>query len=214
MDKMIMRILSSIIICSFFTIFCSLTICSPVIAQDHGEHQRTETGSGHQASSEHKDARPEPVNKAESEHKHVHVQPADNSSNDPAQENLFESVILDEKLGAKIPLDLSFVNENGQAVKLSDLVDRPVLLQLVFYHCPQSCNFMMANLASILESVTFTPGKDYRIVTVSFDHEDTPAIAFFYSHDRAARIYDGADEVHKTALAKRILRSYQGVKAK
>jgi len=39
---------------------------------------------------------------------------------------------------------------------------------------------------------------------------DDTILAFFYSHDRAARIYDGADEVHKTSLAKRILRSYQG----
>ncbi len=39
---------------------------------------------------------------------------------------------------------------------------------------------------------------------------DDTILAFFYRHDRAARIYDGADEVHKTSLAKRILRSYQG----
>jgi len=39
---------------------------------------------------------------------------------------------------------------------------------------------------------------------------DDTILAFFYSHDRAARIYDGADEVHKTSLAKRILKSYQG----
>lgn len=38
---------------------------------------------------------------------------------------------------------------------------------------------------------------------------DDTILAFFYSHDRAARIYDGADEVHKTSLAKRILRSYK-----
>ncbi|MBF0234043.1 MAG: SCO family protein, partial [Desulfamplus sp.] len=159
----------------------------------HGEHQHIETGSEHnhdQSGQESKTDQPGQENRTDQtepkEHKHVHMDPAmdmsvksnsDPSKSSPAQENLFESVILDEKLGAKIPLDLSFIDENGQAVKLSDLVDRPVLLQLVFYHCPQSCNFMMANLASILESVTFTPGKDYRIVTVSFDHEDTPAIA-------------------------------------
>lgn len=43
---------------------------------------------------------------------------------------------------------------------------------------------------------------------------DDTILAFFYSHERAARIYDGADEVHKTALAKRILKSYQGKSAK
>ena len=38
---------------------------------------------------------------------------------------------------------------------------------------------------------------------------DDTILAYFYRHERAARIYDGADEVHKTSLAKRILRSYE-----
>jgi len=37
---------------------------------------------------------------------------------------------------------------------------------------------------------------------------DDTILAWFYRHERAARIYDGADEVHKTSLAKRILRTY------
>ena len=39
---------------------------------------------------------------------------------------------------------------------------------------------------------------------------DDTIIAYFYRHERAARIYDGADEVHKMAVAKRILRDYEG----
>ncbi len=93
------------------------------------------------------------------------------------EENLFKSVGLDEKLGKTVPLDISFTDENGFPITLSELVDRPTLLQLVFYHCPQTCNMMMANLAHTLPSVTFKPGKEYRVVTISFDHEDTPKIA-------------------------------------
>jgi alkylation response protein AidB-like acyl-CoA dehydrogenase len=33
-------------------------------------------------------------------------------------------------------------------------------------------------------------------------------LAYWYRHERAARIYDGADEVHKTSLGRRILRRY------
>ncbi len=93
------------------------------------------------------------------------------------EENLFKSVGLDEKLGETIPLDISFLDETGKPVTLAQLVDRPTLVQLVFYHCPQTCNMMMANLAHALPSVTFKPGTDYRVVTISFDHEDTPLIA-------------------------------------
>ncbi len=37
---------------------------------------------------------------------------------------------------------------------------------------------------------------------------DDTILAWFFRHERAARIYDGADEVHKTSLAKRILKTY------
>jgi alkylation response protein AidB-like acyl-CoA dehydrogenase len=40
--------------------------------------------------------------------------------------------------------------------------------------------------------------------------DDTP-LAFWYAHERAARIYDGADEVHIEVVARRILRNY-GIK--
>ena len=39
---------------------------------------------------------------------------------------------------------------------------------------------------------------------------DDTILAYFYRHERAARIYDGADEVHKMAVARRILRDYEG----
>jgi alkylation response protein AidB-like acyl-CoA dehydrogenase len=37
--------------------------------------------------------------------------------------------------------------------------------------------------------------------------DDTP-LAWWYAHERAGRIYDGADEVHMTAVAKRMLRAH------
>jgi acyl-CoA dehydrogenase len=38
---------------------------------------------------------------------------------------------------------------------------------------------------------------------------DDTMIAFFYRHERAARIYDGADEVHKLSVARQILKGYE-----
>jgi len=37
---------------------------------------------------------------------------------------------------------------------------------------------------------------------------DDTVLSYWYRHERAARIYDGADEVHKTTLGRRILRRY------
>ncbi len=41
---------------------------------------------------------------------------------------------------------------------------------------------------------------------------DDTILAYFFRHERAARIYDGADEVHKSSFAKRYLRKYEAVK--
>jgi acyl-CoA dehydrogenase len=37
---------------------------------------------------------------------------------------------------------------------------------------------------------------------------DDTILSYWYRHERAARIYDGADEVHKTSLGRRVLRRY------
>jgi alkylation response protein AidB-like acyl-CoA dehydrogenase len=42
---------------------------------------------------------------------------------------------------------------------------------------------------------------------------DDTIIAYFYRHERAARIYDGADEVHKVTVARRIIRQVTAKKA-
>lgn len=38
---------------------------------------------------------------------------------------------------------------------------------------------------------------------------DDTLLSFWYRHERGARIYDGPDEVHKSALARSILKSYR-----
>ncbi|MBT8250244.1 MAG: acyl-CoA dehydrogenase, partial [Acidimicrobiia bacterium] len=38
--------------------------------------------------------------------------------------------------------------------------------------------------------------------------DDTP-LSYWYRHERAARIYDGPDEVHKMVVARRILGDYR-----
>lgn len=40
---------------------------------------------------------------------------------------------------------------------------------------------------------------------------DDTILAAYYRHERAARIYDGADEVHKSSLAKQILKKYDNI---
>lgn len=78
-----------------------------------------------------------------------------------------------EKLGNKIPLDAEFTNENGEKVKLGDLITKPTILMFVYYHCPGICSPLLTGVAEVIDKSELTPGKDYQLVTISFDHNET-----------------------------------------
>lgn len=91
---------------------------------------------------------------------------------------------LDEHLGAKIPLDLSFRDESGKAVRLDELVTGPAIILPVFYSCTNVCNYLQAGLARVLPQIKARPGTEYRVISISFDEKETPQQA-----DRAKRMY-------------------------
>lgn len=78
-----------------------------------------------------------------------------------------------EKTGSFIPLDAPFVDEEGKKIKLGEFIDRPTLLLPIYFYCPNSCSRNHANLAEALNRVNFKPGKDYRVVAVSFNEIET-----------------------------------------
>jgi protein SCO1/2 len=85
-----------------------------------------------------------------------------------------DGVGIDEQLGRVIDLDLSFMNEDGQSVKLGDFFHkgRPVLLDLVYYNCPQLCTLILNGQAGVMKQVPWTPGTEYEVVTVSIDSRE------------------------------------------
>jgi protein SCO1/2 len=85
---------------------------------------------------------------------------------------------FDQRLNAQVPLDATFRDERGQDVQLAELVrGRPVILVLAYYRCPQLCNLVLNGLVDGLRGVTYRPGEEYEIVTVSFDDRESPEIA-------------------------------------
>ena len=94
----------------------------------------------------------------------------------PAQ---LEGIGIDEKLGAKVDLDLQFTAENGYQVPLRSFFseNKPVLLNLVYYTCPMLCNLVLNGQTQAIRDVAWTPGDQYHVVTISIDPRDTFAIA-------------------------------------
>lgn len=77
---------------------------------------------------------------------------------------------IDEKLGQKVPADITLIDETGKPVKLYDLAnDKPVILTLVYYRCPGICSPLLTELAHIVDMLDLTIGKDYKIITISFN---------------------------------------------
>ena len=101
-----------------------------------------------------------------------------------APEPATEEVGLDEHLGSRIPLDAVFSDEQGNKVRLGDLVTGPAILLPVYYSCTNVCNYAQGGLARILTSLREKPGSAYRIISISFNQEET-----FEQAERTRKMY-------------------------
>jgi protein SCO1 len=88
---------------------------------------------------------------------------------------LLQEVGLDQKLNTQVPLNLKFKDEDGRVVTLGDYFGkRPVILTLNYFECPMLCTEVLNGLVSALGVMNFSVGKEFDVVTVSFDPRDTP----------------------------------------
>jgi protein SCO1/2 len=82
---------------------------------------------------------------------------------------------FDQRIGEQIPLDLHFRDESGQDRRLGEFFGkRPVVLSLAYFDCPMLCSVVLDGLASSLRTLSFDAGKEFEVLTVSFDPHDTP----------------------------------------
>ena len=84
---------------------------------------------------------------------------------------------LNEQLGAKLPMNLSFTDENGNKVFLKDLINKPTIIDFVYYECPGICSPLMTEVAHVINVSDLKPGTDYQILSISFDDTEKPEIA-------------------------------------
>jgi protein SCO1/2 len=96
----------------------------------------------------------------------------------PATPGILQEIGFDQRLGEAVPLDVAFKDETGKDVRLGDYFGRkPVVLNLVYYDCPMLCTVSLNGLAGALEVLSFVPGQEFEVVTVSFDPREGPVLA-------------------------------------
>lgn len=81
---------------------------------------------------------------------------------------------IDEQLGKTIPMEESFIDENGNKVILKDLFTKPTVLSFVYYNCPGICSPLLMELSDIINKSDLVLGVDYNIVVISMDYYETP----------------------------------------
>jgi len=91
---------------------------------------------------------------------------------------MIRGVGIDQNLNAQVPLDLTFKDETGQAVRLGQYFrQKPVVLALVYYECPMLCDMVLNGLTHTMEQTSLNLGSDFDVVTVSFNPKESWQLA-------------------------------------
>lgn len=91
---------------------------------------------------------------------------------------VLRDVGVDQKLDNQVPGDLTFRDENNKPVQLKDYYGKkPIILNLVYFECPMLCSQVTNGLVNSLKMISLSPGKDFTILTVSFDPRETATLA-------------------------------------
>ena len=114
-----------------------------------------------------------------------------------------DKAAITTKLGAQVNLDNSFIDESGKSVRLRDVAKdgRPFIVIPAYYHCPRLCGLVLKAVHDLIPQLGLKLDEDFRIITVSFDISDTPALA----SERAAEFHAGLGAAETSARGWRFL---------
>jgi protein SCO1 len=94
-------------------------------------------------------------------------------------ETTLKSDAVTTQLGKKINLSSRFVDDKGEEKPLLDYFGKghPIVIVPVYYDCPRVCGLILTAMVKLLNELPLTLGKDFKVVTFSFDPEETPSLA-------------------------------------
>jgi protein SCO1 len=84
---------------------------------------------------------------------------------------------IQEKLGQTVPMDVELYDESGNLQVLKDVINKPTIVTFVYFKCPGICSPLLNEMSKIVEKMDLELGKDYQILSLSFDHNEKPELA-------------------------------------
>jgi len=98
---------------------------------------------------------------------------------DTARPPILRDVDFAQQIGAQLPLNTPLRDEGGRAVTLRDFfaAGQPVVLVPAYYRCPQLCGLVQNGIASALRGLPLDVGRDFQVVTFSFDPSESSELA-------------------------------------
>jgi protein SCO1/2 len=84
---------------------------------------------------------------------------------------------IEEHLGTTLPLDVQLYDEKGYLTPLRSVITKPTILTFVYFRCPGICSPLLTELSRVVDGLDLELGKDYQVVTISFDHREKPEMA-------------------------------------
>lgn len=82
-----------------------------------------------------------------------------------------EGIGIDEKVGVQVP-DVTLRDQDGRPIAFRSYLGKPTIVVLAYYACPMLCTLVLNGLKNGLREVAWTAGKEFNVVTVSFDPRD------------------------------------------
>jgi len=121
-----------------------------------------------------------------------------------------------EQTGDFTPSELSFIDDKGRPFTMADFMDgeKPTILTLAYYECPMLCNLVLNGLTESMNQIDWTPGEEYRLLTVSINPRENSELAaakkenYLSSLDKRpvpeSWVFATAEESQSKALAKAV----------
>lgn len=90
-----------------------------------------------------------------------------------------KKVGVKKALGQTIDLNLTFTDSKGKTRALKHYFQgkKPIILTLNYFRCPQLCSLQLNGLIKAIRKLSPSMDEKFRILTVSFNHRETPELA-------------------------------------